>query len=420
MRAYVAPRLLEFMIFLSGYFFYRYQYGVENEFVSFNLAVVQMGVALYALIRYQVKLASLLAVLGFFCVSLLLQFFYYYAYVIPESQLPGSALEYLFASLRLWGYLLLCCMYAITVRRDELPAFCDAFILLSRFSVVVAVASMLVYYATGQAFLINVYIGEHLVRPQAFLSEPSSFAPITAVLFIVGWLRHSKLDIFLALLALAITFSPISILVTVITVFLYAFFYLVRSVLARAVVIGAAAAVVAVVLSLDCASLVTSLNGFERTLGRASCGVQVMFYDDLRNSLATTFTNQRLTSTLLSMGLVKDHGGLLFGFGLNSSSIFMPSLFGVVRENSLWVSILLFYGVVGVVGFLITVLLGVFFSFQVNKEFAVFYLAVLVSSTINSAGGFYLYSLLFFALTVLIFGRGEKQRPMLGQGVLST
>lgn len=408
MKAYVAPRFFEFILFLSGYFFYRFQYGLENEFISFNLGVLQIAVALYALMRFSVKPISLVFLLGLFGVALFVQVFYYYEYVAPASGLPGPAIEYLLASLRLWVYLFFCCMYAITVRRDDLSTFCDAFLVLSRFSVIVAVASMVIYYATGQAFLINVYVVEHLIRPQAFLSEPSSFAPIAAVLLIVGWLRRSKIDMFLAVVALAITFSPISFLATAITALLYAFFYLVRSVPARVAVVGVAVTVFTILFMLDCSSLVVSLGGFERTLGRVSCGVQVMFDDDLRNSLSTTFTNQRLTSTLLSIDFAKDNGAVLFGFGLNSSSVFMPALFGEVRENSLWISVFLFYGVVGVIVYLAAVLLGVFFTFNTNREFAVFYLAVVVSSTINSAGGFYLFSLVFFAVTVLIFGRNDR------------
>lgn len=398
-------RTIEFMLFLSGYFLYRFQYGLENEFVSFNLAPLQILCAIYALLRFPIKPIALLLVVGGALALLLVQGLYYYGVVIPESSLPGDGYEYLSAALRLWVYLFFICAYALTVRQQDLDDICNAFLKLSRFSVIVALLSLVLYHVTGISVLLNFYAVEHLIRPQAFLSEPSAFAPIAAVLLIVGWTRGTYKDIGYALLALAVTFSPISIMTTVGTAFLYAFLFGIRSVLLKATIACLGLAVIVPMLTMDCVPLVTSLNGFERTLGRMSCGVQVIFDNDLRDQLKYTFTNQRLTSAFISIDHLQQYEGVFFGFGLNSSSVFMPELYGVVRENSLWFSMLLFYGVVGLLVFFLVVLAALFWARNVPRDFAVLFLSLVVASTLNSAGGFYLYSLVFFVSGVLLVGR---------------
>ncbi|NWD86047.1 MULTISPECIES: hypothetical protein [unclassified Pseudomonas] len=402
-------RTFEFVLFLSGYFFYRFQYGSENEYISFNLGVLQIAVSIYAIVRYPVRRRALIFVLFSSFFLLFLQIAYYANFVIPWSGLPGDGAEYLYAAIRLWVYLFFVCIYALTIARDDLYKFCDVFIFLSRFSVVIAVASLFVFYTAGVSLLLNTYFAEHLIRPQAFLSEPSSFAPIAAVLMIVGWLRKSKIDIALSLIALSITFSPISILTTLLAIFLYSCLYGIKSTSAKIFIFVVAVVSMSTLFMMDCANLVVSLNGFERTTGRVSCGVQVIFDSGLRDQLQDLFTNQRLTSTFMSMDLARQYGGILLGFGLNSSSIFMPALVGEVRENSLWISMFLFYGIIGVLVFLSLVVLGMLRARMVNREFVVFYLSVLVASTINSAGGFYLYSLLYFSVIVILFGRKSRE-----------
>lgn len=412
MKFMIGTRSFEFILFLSGYFFYRFQYGTENEFISFNLAIVQIAVSVYALFRYPVKINSLIYTASTFILLLFLQLVFYWQYIIPESGLPGDNEDYLSASIRLWVYLFFVCLYALTIRRNEIDEFCRAFIRLSRFSVLVAIATIILYYVSGVALLLNVYAVEHLVRPQAFLSEPSAFAPIAATLLIVGWMKKNVRDIFYSLVALLITFSPISIMTTLGAVFLYALLYGVKNFPLKLLIVVVVSIVVTYLLLADCASMVVSMNGFERTFGRMSCGVQVVFDSHLREQLQFTFTNQRLTSTFISIDLISEYKGLFSGFGLNSSSIFMPELFGEIRENSLWLSILLFYGVFGVFAFFAIIVAGLFCVKRASREFAVFYLAVLVASTINSAAGFYLYSLLFFAITVLLFGNDAKTAQM--------
>jgi hypothetical protein len=147
--------------------------------------------------------------------------------------------------------------------------------------------------------------------------------------------------------------------------------------------------------AINCVALVESENAISILAGRTACGVQSFFNEELISY------NGRLLSAYNTISLLEEHDAWWHGFGLNSSSVFVNHQIDGVQENSIWLSLALFYGVFAVA------IIAFFFVFllvrirQIPIELGAIYSALLVAATINSAQGFYLYGLLFvFAIVV--------------------
>lgn len=389
-------RAIEFLLLLLGYFFYSIRWGGENEQVLLQLGWLQILVTLWALARYKFSMRGFLTFVTIFLAMACAQIFY--PQIISEAKVPGDVDLYLVAAVRLYVYLLFVCLHALTMRKSDGETFINCFLWLSRASVVVAAVSMLLYWVFDIPVLLNFYFAQGIVRPQAFLSEPSAFAPLIGCLLIFGWRRKKLLDIMLAITGMGLALSPITIIGGVGAFLVYLLFYGARDIFVKCGVIMVLIVAFAFINSLDCRTLVISGESMERTLGRVSCGIQVLYDRELKSSLEGVFYNERLESTITSINFLQDNGLMETGAGLNSSSIFMPILYGEVRENSLWLSVLLFYGIYGLLAVALLCIYALVKISRVNQGMAAIFLTLLVSATINSAGGFYMYSLLFWSM----------------------
>lgn len=399
-----SSRRIEFFLLLSGYFFYMLRYGTNNDAIVLNLGALQILVAIYAFMRYGVP-ARVLSFFGIFFLGLFVAQFMYLA-VVHDSGLPGSDSEYLYASTRLLVYLFFMCLHGLTIRPVDVQGLVRAVLYLSRFSAVIGLASILLYAAIGVPVLLHFYGGDMVVRVQAFLSEPSAFAPIIGILLIWGCYWRSPKDIVLGISVMLISYSPVAIIGGCASFVIYTFFFRKGRHVLNASMIVFFAVVFYYLMNLDCVSLADSSSVLFKVFGRTSCGLQAVFDPALGPG-----ANQRLWSMLTSIDLLQHKGAMLTGFGLNSSSIFMPELYGDMRENSLWVSILLFYGVFGVFVFGGLCVWG-FVRLRAVKEMAVVFVSFLVGSTINSAGGFYLHALVFWMMAY-VFSSQSRARVAL-------
>lgn len=407
----VTTRLLEFGLMLSGYFLYSIRWGGENQQILMSLGWLQILTAIYAFLRYSAPTRGITALMILFGFMGVAQIFYPFA--IRNANIPGESSQYIEAAVRLYVYLFFVCLHALTVRREDAPLFLDTFLKLSRLSIMIAVGCMILYWTTGIPFLLNFYFSQGIIRPQAFLSEPSAFAPLVGCLLISGWLNKSRKDVAIALAGIAFALSPITILGGIGAFVLYAFLYKTRGALVKGAVIMSCFIALVFVNMMDCTSLVVSDSAIDRTLGRVSCGVQVIYDGNLRYALEGIFYNDRLESAIKSVEFLRDTKSVATGMGLNSSSIFMPELYGEVRENSLWLSILLFYGVFGVAVFALMCLIGMARMARATDTIAVIFVAFLVCSTINSAGGFYGYSILLWCITFALSPACRRRRYVL-------
>lgn len=392
----MSQRRFEFYLIFAGYFFFMFRWGANNDAVFLNLGALQIAVAVYAFVRYGAPTRILIGVTTLAALLFGIQFLY--PAVLAAAHLPGSSVEYLGASTKLLIYLYFMCLHGMTVRPEDAPVATRAFLGLSRLSVLIAVATMALYKLAEVPVLLNFYFAEGLVRPQAFLAEPSAFAPLAGVLLVVGFYGRSWKDLLLGLLGMAVPLSPITILGGLAAFGVYTFLYEFRSLFLKVAALTIAGAVLYYLMTLDCASLVVSHESFPRTLGRMSCGVQVIFNPQLREAVQGIFLNLRLLSTLTSIDVLRASGTMMTGLGLNSSSIFMPALYDEMRENSIWISVLLFYGVPGLMAFAVMCVGALWRLRRAPKTLTAIFVTILTCSTINSAGGFYLYAFIFWGM----------------------
>ncbi len=405
----VRPRSIEFYLIFSGYFFFMLRWGGNNNAIFLNLGALQIAVAVYAFIRYGAPSRALATLV---LISLLLagaQFFY--PEILLDTHLPGSDASYIGASTKLLVYLFFISLHGMTIRPGDIPYLARAFLNLSRFSVLLAAVSIVLYRLIGVPVLLNFYFAEGMVRPQALLPEPSAFAPLAGMLLIAGYHWKSRKDLIWGIVAMLIPLSPITIMGGLAAFAVYTFLYEIRSLFLKVMTLMVAGAVIYYLMSLDCASLVVREESVPRTLGRMSCGLQVIFDPQLREAVQGVFLNLRLLSTLTSIDILAHTGTFMSGLGLNSSSIFMPELYGELRENSIWISVLLFYGIPGMVIFALLCVSALWRLSHAPKYFAAIFVTVLTCSTINSAGGFYLYAFIFWGIAFAFTRHCSVERP---------
>lgn len=406
----LSGRTIEFMLLMSGYFLYSIRWGGENQQILLSLGWLQILVSSYAIWRFGASsraLAWLLIIFGMIGIAQL-----FYPYVIEGANIPGTISDYVEAAARLYFYLFFICLHALTMRQQDIDVFVQVFLQLSRLSIAIATACMFLYWMTGIPILLNFYFSEVIIRPQAFLSEPSAFAPLVGSLLVWGLLKKSRKDLLIALAGLLLALSPITIIGGIGTFVLYVFLYKTRGTLVKGILVLFLLLAFLSISMTDCTSLVVSDNPIDKTLGRASCGVQVIYDRDLRAALNGIFYNDRLESAIKAIEFLGETKAMTTGMGLNSSSIFMPELYGEVRENSIWLSILLFYGVVGVAAFGMVRMASMKRLTRARNTVAVIFVAFFVCSTINSAGGFYGYSVLLWCIT---FALSPMCRPRTNQ-----
>lgn len=396
-------------LFLLPFFVSRIAWGKENSFIVLPLGWLQVGVASLGIIA-SARQTERFKTVAIFFTSLLLLIHGVHAIYLTDIW-GGDWGRYVLKGLVLWGYLTVSLVFAVSLSSERAWQLLRVFRLYGLITVAVGVVSLAVLAVTGFAFQLH-HEDYGWYRVQAFMSEPSALAPVVAFLCCLGLWRGDRFALMAGLTGCALTFSPIVLLVSVLTQISV---LLIKVRASRVYLVAAFVFFVIVVFIADCGAVDPyKVNPLINLFGRLICGVQTVFLADARG----VFINHRLESTMVVFGHVAKMHAWWSGLGINSTSIFMGQLYGDVRDNALWVSLGAYYGVWGLLGFLVVGFLG-FCGVRRGDEMLGFaWLAFFWAVSLNSAQGFYTYSLYFVVWILLMksfpFGRGRGGRGPLG------
>ena len=275
----------------------------------------------------------------------------------------------------------------------------DLFTGFAKITIVISFLSIALYHTVGSLWLLDFVRSS--ARPQAFLSEPSSYAPIIPAMLLITWQRRQIVWMIATITCFVLAQSPTVIIVTILTgITLLVFFSrfdpikLGLALVTAMVFFGTAF----VLVDPDPSPLLHSGNGVLVMLGRAVAGVQFVF------SGGTTGTNVRVADAADVLNMLRNNHLLLTGYGLNSSSAYFNALGILVKDASLPLYILFSYGVLGLVLLLVLAGWSFFWIRRIGSTYYVIYVPFLISSLLNSAEGFALYQFVFAgALVYLLF-----------------
>ena len=389
------------IVYLLPFFFLRVTWGDGNAYFVLPFVACQIAVAILALsllLAEPVSKRLLYWVLSL--VLLLLCVHGLHALHLDPVWGEQSGL-YLYKGLVLWSYLALCLIFAVVVPNGRGETIVAVFRGYSFITVIVCLISATWYIATGIPVLMNHYEGYGLYRAQAFMSEPSALAPVVSFLLLLGvWRRHAASLLF-GLFGILATISPIVVLVTLLS---QATVFFLRSVTRALLATGALFVVIGAIFTVPCDALdIASFGAYENLLARATCGVQAVVLGDG----GEVFQNERMASTKAIFDHLTEHGLWWSGLGLNSTAIFMEQYYGEMRDNALWVSMAAFFGIWGILGYLVLAYLGFSFLRKSQRELGFLWISFFWAVSLNSAQGFYTYAL-FFVLLVLLARSGRS------------
>lgn len=386
------------LLFLP-FFIFRISWGIDNQFQSLFTHIPQAAVILaicllsLAHLRANKRQAVITAIFS----GLLLIHFIQSVNLI--GSLPGYDYDYFLQGVLLWAYLFAVCLYASTIKIKDYPRFLHIFDLFAKAAILVAILFFLLYKLTGIALLVHFYEGFELVRIQGFFSEPSAFAPVACWLLLSGIRYRNLTNVGLAMIVCVLAFSPIVIISTLLALVTYLIIFHPRI----TPLIFVSGVLIAVWITLvDCS---VAIDG--SSLNRAACGVKAIFSEDTR----AVFANDRLLSSIVIFEHLAATGSWVYGLGINSTSVFMPAYFGVMRDNSLPISIIAFYGAIGGLVFVLFVAVGLYMAWKRKNIYSIFWISFFWCSMINSAQGFITYALLFVA-SIWLFSHPSKNTSL--------
>lgn len=382
------------------FFIFRISWGIDNQFQSLFTHIPQAA-AIGAICL--VSLAHLRAnkrqavITTIFSILLLIHFI---QTVILSGSLPGYNYDYFLQGVLLWAYLFAVCLYASTIKIKNYRRLLHFFNLFAKAAVLVATVFYLLYKITGVALLVHFYEGFGIARLQGFFSEPSAFAPVSCWLLLSGIRNKNLTSVGLAMVVCVLAFSPIVIISTLLALITYLMIFHPRT---TPLILLAGALIAAWIAAVDC-----SATDDGSSLSRAACGAKSIFSEDTR----AVFSNDRLLSTIVIFEHLSATSSWVYGLGINSTSVFMPAYFGVMRDNSLPVSIIAFYGAIGGLVFVVFAATGLLIAWRRKNIYSIFWLSFFWCSIINSAQGFIAYALLFVASILLLSYPGQKPNPI--------
>lgn len=383
----VAKELSRPLIFFSlllfiPFFLFRFTWGHENQFVSLYLHVPQAAIALLGAAiyfrRYRLDPPTYPVVLIF---STMLAVHVLHALVL-RAHLKDYGADYFSQGIQLWAYLFVLCYLGVVVKPEDRVGLVRCFDLMAKIFVVIAIAAFVFYKVSGLAFLVRKE-ADGLLRLQGFFSEPSAFAPVVCWLVLSGLYLRSYLNIALAAAVCVLSYSPIILIALILSLFSYIIIFYPRFLPWTALLL---VLVSAWSLQYDC-----RFYDYSSPLTRASCGIRAIF----GHEAAIYFPNDRLRSSMAVFSYLSVTESWVHGLGLNSTSVFMPRYYDELRDNSLVVSLLAFYGIAGGVMALALSVFGLFMSWRRRDLLALLWLSFFWCSLINSAQGFITYGLLF-------------------------
>ncbi len=398
-----------FSLFFLPFFFSRVTWGMENAYIALPLGWAQVLVAIWG-ITAALMTSGRRGWVILTCIFFLILFLIHCVQALFLQTIWNSEINQYFAKgVILWGYLAACAIFAAA-----LPLRCvDLMLRIFRYyglaTISIGFMCLVVFLLTGTALLINYYEGYNLIRAQAFMSEPSAWAPIVAFLCLMGIWHRDRVALIFGVMGLILSLSPIVFLVTGLSQ-LTILMLRVKAIRFPSflVIIG----LMVIVLSIDCNNfLFDGHHPLENLLGRSVCGMQTVFSENARDS----FTNDRLISTIAVLQHITDTHTWWSGLGLNSTAIFMPKYYDGLRDNSLWISLLAFYGVWGLVFFLVIGFIGFISIRRGNKILGFIWISFFWTVSVNSAEGFYTYALYFIFWILLL--RSLPRRRILINGL---
>jgi hypothetical protein len=242
------------------------------------------------------------------------------------------------------------------------------------------------------------------IRMQAFLSEPSAFAPIVAAGMILSWRNRDYWWLLASVTALVLTKSPTVLITLVVTASLYYAMCRARRSSRMTALVAMAAALalcVTVLLNVPYTEYLRSTNPATALVGRLSSGMVAITSDGAQGE------NERLRNGRDVVNELSQRGWLWHGYGFNSAATYFPLTSDRrVKDNSLPLNILFSHGIPGLVLFLIALLMALVGS--VRSSYFPIFLAFAVTSTINSAQGFSTYQ--FVILGMCCYAAGDYRR----------
>ena len=261
--------------------------------------------------------------------------------------------------------------------------------------------------ATGRLILVNPDAGG--LRMVGTLTEPSEWAPILAAVLILAFRRRSWLYALLALAGLLLADSPTCILVTIVSIALYALIGCRWEARAATILILCALAPLAAFALRDQSALLASRDPALVAVGRLASGVTNV------ETGGDEGANSRYTSVTEVTEAARDGGWLTGGAGPGADAVYFTTIQAedgpIEASNEMWLSVLFDFGEWGVAVFALMLLAGVRGMRRAPAALAVFlpfFAAAMVNSSIPDWS--------VTALGIVLFAFGWHARPITARG----
>jgi hypothetical protein len=320
-----------------------------------------------------------------------------YFLVVNVYPIAGSLTEYVFAAVRVYGYIVSATVYACLFYDEDL--LIKTFYLIGRLCLGVGLAAFLMHKMTGLAFLLDLSYGD--IRTQAFFSEPSAAAPAVASVGLMAWEKSDWIGF-----ALAVTFaitanSPTVLLVSILSIIGV---YLVRRgpLAVWGGVLGTLGSVFAFI-ALGGLSWLKTASYFGRTINRLARGIEFII------TLSQQGYNPRFAGAINVYQQLQEKGLLWIGYGLNSASPYFKHVYTgtetAVQDYSLLITIFFSFGIIGVLIFVLFAYRAAVRIYRRKSELVYLFVPFLLASMINSAQGFVMYKFVFLGIVAYGIGR---------------
>lgn len=389
------------LFFLIPYFFLRFTYGSDNAHIDLSLGWFQMLIGVYVFMHVWNRDDSQASLLGHLVIfSLVAIHFVSIVAFIDLGGTPVESLVFVFVPVYLYLFIsLFTANYFILVSPKIVE---QVFLKLSLFSIAISIVTFFLSSIGGVSVLVNHYGGTDWVRAHAFMTEPSGMAAPIAYVIAFSIINSNYRVLLFGFAGLMVTQSAVVALIAILLLLVALY---IRS---HHKVVFIIAGIVSVVtfagwfLTYDC----MAENDVSPVIYKSVCGVQAVW--NLDNQVLIN-ANPRLATTLMAIDLLNTSNGWFTGFGLNSSAVLMRLHYDDL-ENSLFVSMMLFFGIWGVLIYFSIAYWGYRRARLHGASFVVFYLSLLASVSLNSAGGFYGYLIFFFVIYILVIHKVRRYR----------
>lgn len=416
-RPITLPMMLGTVVFLLTFFVSRIQLGPGREPVDIGIPRVAIAVLLFlgAVVilegGWSPKSVGTLAVIVF--LSLTVNALYLFAYESP----PLLSYSH-FASALGTSFLLLTSIFVYAFLMYDERTLLMLFRYFAMGALVIGISAFVMNKANGQPYLIS-YTRSGSTRIQAMLSEPSAFAPVVAAGILFGTRQKDWVWLALSIVGLVLTRSPIVYATAILTVLIYVAIRRTRGLRGAVSVVVSTVSLLTIfnyLQRIPYQSFTQDANPVKQAVGRLSSGIVNV------TSGGRLGENVRFAGAQTVVDDLFSNGWFYTGYGLNSSAVYFPAVYGEVRDFSLPLNMLFSFGVFGLL-FFIGILVWALARTARDDYFLVF-LPFAVASSINSAQGFATYQFVFLGIATAILrpahssadGTVEGEGPLTNPG----